>query len=84
VCWVVLGPLDTSESQERRELHDASLRSGCRQACRAPSQFVIDAGGRAWPTVGGGTPGLVVLVSIRKQAEQAVRSKPPGFPPVFL
>jgi hypothetical protein len=41
--------------------------------CGAFSQFVIKGGG---PLVGGTISGLVVLGSIRKQAEQASGSKP--------
>jgi hypothetical protein len=44
-----------------------------RSNCKAFSQFVIKQGG---PTVGGAIPGLMVLGSIRKQAEQARSSKP--------
>jgi hypothetical protein len=44
-----------------------------RSSCGAFSQLVIK-GGR--PTVGGTIPGLAVLGSIRKQAEQARGSKP--------
>jgi hypothetical protein len=44
-----------------------------RSNCKAFSQLVIKAGG---PLVGGAIPGLVVLGSIRKQAEQARGSKP--------
>jgi hypothetical protein len=47
----------------------ASLRS----TCGAFFQLVIKAGG---PLVGGAIPGLVVLGSIREQAEQARGSKP--------
>jgi hypothetical protein len=43
-----------------------------RSSCKAFSHQV----GRAQPIVGGATPGLVALGSIRKQAEQARRSKP--------
>ena len=55
-----------------------------RSSCKAFSQLVIK-GGRAQPIVGGAIPGpahcgyipgLVDLGSIRKQAEQARRSKP--------
>jgi len=46
-----------------------------RSCCEAFSQLVIK-GGRAQPVVGGTTPGLVVLGSIRKQTEQARGSKP--------
>jgi hypothetical protein len=42
-------------------------------SCKAFSQLVIKWGG---PIVGGVIPGLVVLDSIRKQAEQARGSKP--------
>jgi hypothetical protein len=42
-------------------------------SCKAFSQLVIKGGG---PIVGGAIPGLIVLDSIRKQAEQAKRSKP--------
>ena len=45
-----------------------------RFSCKVLSQLVIK--GRAQPTVGGAIPGLVVLGSIRKQAEQARGSKP--------
>jgi hypothetical protein len=44
-----------------------------RASCKAFSQLVIKAGG---PHVGGAIPGLVVLGSTRKQAEQARGSKP--------
>jgi hypothetical protein len=44
-----------------------------RSNCKAFSQLAIKAGG---PIVGGGILGLVVLDSIRKQAEQARGSKP--------
>jgi hypothetical protein len=43
-----------------------------RSSCKALSQLVIKGGG---PTVDGVIPELVVLGSIRKQAEQARRSK---------
>jgi hypothetical protein len=43
-----------------------------RSSCGAFSQLVIKQGG---PLVGGTISGLVVLSSIRKQAEQARRSK---------
>jgi hypothetical protein len=44
-----------------------------RSNCKAFSQLVIKGGG---PLVGGAIPELVVLGSIRKQAEQARGSKP--------
>jgi hypothetical protein len=44
-----------------------------RSSCKAFSQLMIKQGG---PLVGGTIPGLVVLGSIRKQAEQARGSKP--------
>jgi hypothetical protein len=44
-----------------------------RYSCGAFSQLVIK---QRWPLVGGTISGLVVLVSIRKQAEQARGSKP--------
>jgi hypothetical protein len=44
-----------------------------RSSCKAFSQLVIKRGG---PIVGGAIPGLVVLDSIREQAEQARGSKP--------
>jgi hypothetical protein len=44
-----------------------------RSSCKAFSQLVIKGGG---PIVGSVIPGLVVLGSIRKQAEQARESKP--------
>ena len=47
----------------------ASMRS----SCGASSQLVIKWGG---PLVGGAIPGLIVLGSIREQAEQASGSKP--------
>jgi hypothetical protein len=43
-----------------------------RSSCKAFSQLVIKAGGLF---MGGAIPGLVVLGSIRKQAEQARESK---------
>jgi hypothetical protein len=51
------------------------MRSGCRQAYRTFSQLVIDVG-RVPPTVGRAIPGLVLLGSLRKQAEQATGNKP--------
>jgi hypothetical protein len=45
-----------------------------RSTCGAFSQLVIK--GRVQPIEGGAIPGLVVLGSIRKQAEQARRIKP--------
>jgi hypothetical protein len=44
-----------------------------RPSCKSFSQLVIKEGG---PIMGGAIPGLVVLGSIRKQAEQARGSKP--------
>ena len=44
-----------------------------RPSCKAFSQLVIKGGG---PLVGGAISGLVVLGSIREQAEQAKGSKP--------
>ena len=44
-------------------------------SCKAFSQFVIKRG-RSQLIVSGAIPGLVVLVSKRKQAEQARGSKP--------
>ena len=46
-----------------------------RSSCKAFSQIVIK-GGRGGSIVGGAIPGLVVLGSIRKKAEQAGGSKP--------
>ena len=46
---------------------NASMRS----SCKAFSQLVIKVGG---PTVGGAIPGLVVLGSIRKEAEQTMEA----------
>jgi hypothetical protein len=43
-----------------------------RPSCKTVSQLVIKAGG---PMVGGAIPGLGVLGSIRKQAEQARGNK---------
>jgi CO dehydrogenase/acetyl-CoA synthase alpha subunit len=43
-----------------------------RSSCKAFSQLVMKVGG---PIVGGAIPGLIVLGSIRKQAEQARGSK---------
>ena len=53
-----------------------------RFSCKVLSQLVIK--GRAQPTVGGAIPGLVVLGSIRKQAEQARGSKPVSHIPPWL
>ena len=55
-----------------------------RSSCKAFSQLVIN--GRVQPTLGGAIPGLVVLGSLRKQAEQAMGSisqvdYPPAPPP---
>jgi hypothetical protein len=57
---------------------NASLKS----SCKAFSQLVIKGGG---PIVGGAISGLVVLGSIREQAEQARGSKPvKNIPPWLL
>ena len=64
--------LDTGWSHHRERSFSwgsASMRS----SCGAFSQLVIKEGG---PLVGGAIPGLVVLGSIREQAEQARGSKP--------
>ena len=52
-----------------------SIRKVENQGGRAFSLLVIY-GGTAQPIVGGAIPGLVVLGSIRKQAEKARGSKP--------
>jgi hypothetical protein len=53
-----------------------------RPSCKAFYQLVIKEGGSI---VGGAIPGLVVLGSIRKQAEQARESKPVrNIPPWLL
>ena len=46
-----------------------------RVSCKTFSQLVINEGGPS-PIAGGTIPGLVVLASIRKQAEQAMGNKP--------
>lgn len=50
---------------------NVSISSGCRQA-----SVISDNYGKIQPIVGRAIPGLVVLHSLRKQAEQARRSKP--------
>jgi hypothetical protein len=60
-------PLDTGWSFHRERSfgwENASMRPNC----KAFSQLVVNVGG---PIVGGAIPGLVILGSIRKQAEQA-------------
>jgi hypothetical protein len=52
-----------------------------RSSCKAFSQLVIKGGA---PIVGGAIPGLVVLGSISKQAEQARGSKPVSNIPPWL
>jgi hypothetical protein len=49
-----------------------------RSSCKAFSQLVINVEGFI---VGSAIPGLIVLGSIRKQAEQARRSKPSKWHP---
>jgi hypothetical protein len=64
--------LDTGWSYHRERSFSwgsASMKS----SCEAFSQLVIKWGG---PLVGGSTPGLVVLGSIRKQDDQARGSRP--------
>ena len=64
--------LDTSWSYHRERslpLGNASMRS----SCKAFSQLVVKWGG---PLVGCSIPGLIVLGSIREQAEQVRGSKP--------
>jgi hypothetical protein len=79
--WLVLCQLDTSWSYHRERSFswgNASMRS----SCGAFSQLVIKSGGSL---VGGAISGLVVLDSIREQAEQARRSKPvKNIPPWIL
>ena len=70
--WLVLCQLDTGWSYHRERSFswgNASMRS----SCKAFSQLVIK-GER--PLVGGTISGLVVLGSIREQAEQARGGKP--------
>jgi hypothetical protein len=61
--WHKLESLEIREPQMRKCLHNIQLRSTCLM-------------GRAQPIVGGAIPGLVVLDSVRKQAEQAMGSNP--------
>jgi hypothetical protein len=79
--WLVLCQVDTGWSYHRERSFswgNASMRS----SCESFSQLVIK-GER--PLVGGAIPGLVVLSSIREQAEQARRSKPvKNIPPWLL
>ena len=70
--WQVLCQHDTGWSYHRERSFSwgsASMRS----ICKAFSQLVIKARG---PFVSGAISGLVVLASIREQAEQARGSKP--------
>jgi hypothetical protein len=67
LCWLVLC-VNLTQVEVITE-KGASMRS----SCRAFSQLVIKWEG---PIVGGAIPGLVVLGSIRKQAEQARGRKP--------
>jgi hypothetical protein len=72
VYWLVLCHLDTGWSYHRERSFswgNASMRS----SCNAISQLVIKGGG---PLVGVAISGLVVLGSIREQAERARGSKP--------
>ena len=65
--WLVLCQLDTGWRYHRERSFswgNASMRS----SCKALSQLVIKWGG---PIVGGAIPGLVVLGSLREQAEKA-------------
>jgi hypothetical protein len=65
--------LDTGWSYHRERSFswgNAPIRS----SCKAFSQLVIKQGG---PTVGGTSPGMVVLGSIRKQAEEQARGSKP-------
>jgi hypothetical protein len=78
--WLVLCQLDTGWSyhRERNSWGNASTRS----SCKAFSQLVFKGGG---PLVGGAISGLVVLGSIREQAEKARRSMPvKNIPPWLL
>jgi hypothetical protein len=70
--WLFLCQLDTGWSYHRERSFrwgSASMRSNCGTF----SQLVIKGEG---PLMGGATSGLVVLGSIREQAEQARGSKP--------
>ena len=72
VYWLALCQLDTGWSYHRKRSFswgNASMRS----SCKAFSQLVIKGEG---PLVGVAIPDLVVLGSIREQAEQARGSKP--------
>ena len=64
--------LDTGWSYHRERSFTLG-RASTRSSCKAFSQLVIKGVG---PMVGGTISGLVVLDSIRKQAEQARGSKP--------
>ena len=52
------------------------MRSGCKAF-----SYLVAGDGRTQLIVGGAIPGLVVLGSIRNQAEQALESKPAGSTP---
>jgi hypothetical protein len=72
IYWIVLCQLDTGWSYHRERSFswgNASTRS----RLKAFSQLVIKRGG---PLVGGTISGLVVLGSMRKQAEQSRGGKP--------
>ena len=64
--------LDTSRSYHR-ERGFSSGNASMRSSCGAFSSFIIKRGGSI---VGGTIPGLVVLGSIREQAEQASKKHP--------
>jgi hypothetical protein len=76
--WFLCVNLTSRSYHRERRLPwgNASMRS----SCKAFSQLVIN-WGRAQLIVGGAIPGLVVLCSIRKQAEQARGSNPVSSPP---
>ena len=59
-------------------MENTSTKWGCKQACKGFSWCLIWEG-----FVGGATPELVVLSSIRKQAEQVKKSKPVGIIPLW-
>ena len=75
MCCIVLYQLDICHLRGGKSQVRKCLRSGL-WASLYGIFLISDWWGRAQPIVGGAIPGQVVLGSIRKQAEQAMRNKP--------
>ena len=86
-CWLVYVNLTQLESSERRgpQLRKCLYKVGLKVGLWCGEHFLnCDWYGKAQPTVGSAAPSLVVLGSVRKQAEEAGMDSPPNIIPPWL